>query len=242
MLRKSLGEDSSSPIDIFSIINSIENLTLFFYPFSERISGICIRIDDGDSLIAINSKSTYGRQRFTAAHELYHLCFQENLHNYICAVDLERVKDVEERNADAFASYFLAPYEALHMYINENLRKGKKNQLVVSDIVKIEQHFQMSRQATLYRLKGEEYITEEIANSLKSDVIKSASKLGYSNRLYLPMPLKNDYYTLGSYVEMAEILLKKGAISQGKYEELLLDAYRYDIVYNMNEDGAEIHD
>lgn len=35
-LRKDLGEDSSSPIDIFSLATSIEKLTLVFYPLGEN--------------------------------------------------------------------------------------------------------------------------------------------------------------------------------------------------------------
>ena len=67
-LRRQLNEDSYSPIDIFSILGSADDLTVVFYPMSDRISGACIR-DDGNKLIAINSNLTHGRQRFTAGSE-----------------------------------------------------------------------------------------------------------------------------------------------------------------------------
>ena len=73
-LRKKFGEDSYSPIDIFSLIHNNDDLTIVFYPMSNRISGICIR-DGKNKIVGINSNSTYGRQRFTIAHELYHLYF-----------------------------------------------------------------------------------------------------------------------------------------------------------------------
>ena len=41
-LRKQLGEDAYSPIDIFTVIGSIDDLTLVYYPLGKRISG-CAR-------------------------------------------------------------------------------------------------------------------------------------------------------------------------------------------------------
>ena len=73
-LRKQFDEDSNSPIDIFSLIHNNDDLTIVFYPMSSRLSGICIR-DGENKIVGINSNSTYGRQRFTIAHELYHLYF-----------------------------------------------------------------------------------------------------------------------------------------------------------------------
>ena len=71
-MRKILKEDLQSPIDIFSLINNLKDVTLVFYPMSERISGMCIK-QSNIKVIAINSNMSYGRQRFTVAHELYHL-------------------------------------------------------------------------------------------------------------------------------------------------------------------------
>ncbi len=75
-LRKYFGEDGYSPIDVFSMLNNNEDITVVFYPMSERISGMSIR-DRKIKLIVINSTLTYGRQRFTAAHEICHLFLHE---------------------------------------------------------------------------------------------------------------------------------------------------------------------
>lgn len=37
-----------------------------------------------------------------------------------------------------------------------------------------------------------------------------------------------------------EQLLENNRISQGKYEELLLDTFRYDIVYGLYEEGGVV--
>ena len=241
LLRKKIGEDDFSPIDIFSIINLINNFTLIFYPMSERISGMCVRINKEDCLIAINSTMSLGRQRFTASHELYHSFFQENFKNVVCGKEIEGEKDNEEKNADYFASYFLAPYDALQIYISDILKKDK-NKLNVEDVVKIEQFYQMSRQATLYRLKIEGYITSEFANSLKTNVIQSARSIGYPDTLYLPTSKENQYLTTGSYINLVERLKENEIISLGKYEEYLLEAYRPDIVYNLGGNIEEKYD
>ena len=41
----------------------------------------------------------------------------------------------------------------------------------------------------------------------------------------------------GRYIKQAEELLKRGLISDGKYEELLLEAFRADLVYGLEEVG-----
>ena len=239
-LRKHFGEDAYSPIDIFSLISNYENLTVVFYPMSERISGICIR-DDENKIIAINSLSSYGRQRFTAAHELYHLFYHEDFNKVICAKDIDINKDIQEIEADIFASYFLAPYAALTDFINDKLQK-QKGELDVNDIVRIEQYFGLSRQATLWRMTKDGYLSRKDADEMKTGIIRSAIKLGYDDTLYVPSHESKQYFTLGKYVKLVEDLKGKELISNGKYEELLLGAFRGDIVYGLVAEGEESYD
>ena len=48
--------------------------------------------------------------------------------------------------------------------------------------------------------------------------------------------------TYGNYINQVEELYSKGLISNGKYEELLLDAFRTDLVYGDEEEGGDIID
>jgi len=241
-LRKRFGEDLSSPIDVFSILQAQENLTLVFYPFSDRISGMCVRGRSAEQLIAINSTRTLGRQRFTAAHELYHLFIQDEITTVICGSEIGGSRDEEEKNADCFASYFLAPNDALRSLIEKKILKSGRKSLTIEDIVRIEQYFHMSRQATLFRLVGDGWITPDFASTLRHDIIASARRLGFSNELYVPTPENRQYFASGVYIGLAERLLVNEVISTGKYEELLLDAYRADIVYNLEAEGQETYD
>lgn len=241
-LRKRFGEDLSSPIDVFAVLQAQENLTLVFYPFSDRISGMCARTRSGEALIAINSTRTMGRQRFTAAHELYHLFVQDEISTVICGNEIGAGRDEEEKNADCFASYFLAPNDALRSFVEKNLMKGARRPVTVEDVVRIEQHFRMSRQAALYRLVGDGWLSLDLANPLKCDIIVSARRLGFGDELYVPTPENRQHFTTGRYIDLAERLRDGGGISTGKYEELLLEAYRADIVYNLEVEGRETYD
>lgn len=228
-LRHALGEDAGSPVDVFALLSTLKDLTVVFEPMSDCISGMTAKYDD-INLIAINSNLSKGRQRFTAAHELCHLHFHDHFKTMICSKDLLGKKDDYEREADQFASFFLAPYEALFRFVQIDLDKAGKR-LSIEDVIRIEQYFGMSHQAALVRLQTDKFITESEALLLKKDVIKTARSLGFSTELYKPTPKDYQFMTTGSYVRLAEELRTKELISSGKYEELLLDAFRADIVY-----------
>ena len=238
--RNIFNEDVFSPLDIFALINDIENLTLVFYPMSDRLSGMCIK-ESQSKIIAINSKQSYGRQRFTTAHELYHLFFEDNVKRIICEKGMGIFKSDSEKEADIFASYLLAPYDALRGYI-ENNRLGGGQNWTFEDIIKIEQFFQLSHQATLYRLVCDGYIDNDKANLLKDNVIQRAVRMGYDDKLYRPSSEEKQYFSTGEYIKRVEELKNKGSITNGKYEELLLDAFRTDIVYNPGEDWKDLYD
>lgn len=239
-LRKQFGVDSNSPIDIFSLIHNNDDLTIVFYPMSSQLSGICIR-DGNNKIIGVNSTSTYGRQRFTIAHELYHLFFHEDFKSIACFTDLEMNKDPKEKEADMFASYFLAPYEALSYFIKDKLGK-EKQELNIEDVIKIEQNFGISRQAILWRLVNDGYLSTTKADTMKTGIIVSARKLGYDDELYTPTPEDKQYATFGKYIKLAEKLKNNDAISNGKYEEILLNGFRSDIVYGFDLDEEEVYD
>lgn len=239
-LRKQFGEDSNSPIDIFSLIHNNDDLTIVFYPMSSQLSGICIR-DGNNKIIGVNSTATYGRQRFTIAHELYHLFFHEDFKSIACFTDLEMNKDPKEKEADMFASYFLAPYEALSYFIKGKLGK-EKQEFNIEDVVKIEQNFGISRRAILWRLVNDGYLSPTKADTMKTGIIVSARKLGYDDELYTPTPEDKRYATFGRYIKLAEKLKEKDAISHGKYEEILLNGFRSDIVYGFDLDEEEVYD
>lgn len=236
--RRMWNEDGYSPIDIFAIVNGWKDkkITIVKYPMSSGISGMCTK-ENEDIIICINSTTSYGRQRFTLAHELYHVLYEEDMQRVICDMSMSDDKSESEKEADQFASYLLMPYDALLEYEHD---KTKWN---LEKIIDAQQFFQLSHQAMLHRLVGDKLISYESANEYKAITVSiEAAKLGYGKELYFPIAKNKQYFTTGEFIRKVEKLAEKELISQGKREELLLDAYRADIVYNFDEEEVNLND
>ena len=180
--RRMWNEDAYSPIDIFAIVNGWreKKITIIKYPMSDRISGMCTKEKD-DIVICINSNTSYGRQSFTLAHELYHVLYEDNRKRVICDMSMNTNKSVSEKEADQFASYLLMPYDALYEYESD---KTKWN---LERIIDAQQFFQISHQAMLYRLVNDGLLNESDIEEYKTITISSlAARLGYGKELYLP--------------------------------------------------------
>ncbi len=236
--RKIWNEDTYSPIDIFAIVNGWKDkkITLVKYPMSSRISGMCTK-EKEDIIICINSATSYGRQRFTLAHELYHVLYEENLQRVICDMNMSGDKPESEQEADQFASYLLMPYDALLEYEED------KSKWTLEKVIDAEQFFQISHQAMLHRLICDGMISNKEADQYKTLTVSTeAAKLGYGKELYFPTDKSKQYFTTGEYIRKVEKLAEKDLISAGKKDELLLEAYRADIVYNYDEEETVLND
>ena len=154
-LREEWGLNPYGSVDITSVVLSmLPDLTLLYIPFSENTSGMCIK-DGNIEIIGINSKMTKGRQRFTLAHELYHLLIEENSGKpIICNNPL---RDDSEREADKFASYLLMSEEGLSQYCDMN----SINEWNLTSIISVEQYFQISHHSLLIRLLNKGLISRK---------------------------------------------------------------------------------
>ena len=82
-------------------------------------------------------------------------------------------------------------------------------------------------------------IDSEYIKSMETGVIALAARLGYDTTIYYPSVKDKKKMVLGHYIALAEKLLDEEYISYGKYEEILLDGFRDDIVYGIEgEDGV----
>ena len=122
------------------------------------------------------------------------------------------------------------PDSSFTRFYNKLINNGSKK-IELQDILEIEQYFRVSRNAVLVRLIQEEYITVEESVQYKKDILKNAKKYGFDITLYLPTT-SDEPKTYGSYLKKALELKDSGLISDGKYEEYLLEAYRSDIVFD----------
>lgn len=211
-------------IDIFSLIqDKIKNLTIVFKSMDDEISGACYK-KFNQIVIFLNSKHSLGRQRFTLAHELYHVKYDEVTFQ-ICNINSN---DEIEKKADDFASCLLMPNGALESYKKDNNIKNWDLDL----IIQTEQFFQISHSAMIWRIRNLEEITYEEYQNYKVHIKLEASNRGYDLKLYTPY--SNKEFSIGNYIRLTEKALKCNKISQGKREELLLDAFCDDLVYKRN--------
>ena len=223
--RLDIGLEHDTPLDFFPVItNKLRNLTIVFLEMDEKISGACFKVDS-QQIMFINSKHSKGRQVFTAAHEIYHL-FYEEANFTICNLNSN---DEVEKNANQFASFLLMPTNALYSYKKENdIEKWDLN-----SIIDCEQYFQISHEALLYRLKSGGDITFDEFNLFKHDIKHNALRRGYDSSLYEPYIDKD--YTIGNYARLVEEAYEKDLISNGKREEYLIQSYLSDLVYNLED-------
>ena len=243
-LRRDWDLNPYSPIDLFSIVLAkLPDLTILFYPMSDNTSGMCIKNIDGidskelkegkssskdkssdDMVICINSNMSKGRQRFTLAHELYHLLFEEdNGDIIICEASNDDDSEIE---ANIFASYLIMTYEGLERYAKVN----DLTEWTLEEIIRAEQYFQISHHAMLFRLREHEFISLEECMELRSVQIGYSAKInGFSDCLYTPSDESEKYMSLGKYIRSVEKAFNDNKISLGKRDELFLDAFRSDL-------------
>ena len=223
--RLDIGLEYDTPLDFFPVItNKLRNLTIVFLEMDEKISGACCKVDS-QQIMFINSKHSKGRQVFTAAHEIYHLFYEDTTFT-VCNLNS---KDEVEKNANQFASFLLMPINALYSYKKGNgIEKWDLN-----SIIDCEQYFQISHEALLYRLKSGGDITFDEFNFFKHDIKHNALRRGYDSSLYEPYIDKD--YTIGNYARLVEKAYEKDLISNGKREEYLIQSYLSDLVYNLED-------
>ena len=228
-LRERFGFNSLNPIDLKNIIlEELPNITLIFQPISDKTSGICIN-KDNVQIICINSEMNLGRQRFTLAHELYHLLVEKNFKLFLCNDNNQSDSEME---ANIFASFLLMPDEALASYIEKN----NITKFDINAVIRLEQYFQIGHYTMLIRLKQNHHITEsELQDFMKIPITHESANMGFSTELY-DFPLKKEYKVYGKYINLINELDLQNIITPGEKQELLLNAFRGDLVYNMQDD------
>lgn len=211
--RNMLHLPQDAPIVVKEVLEQLGILTVF-RPLSDGSYGMSIKTNDGLRFMLVSSNSTVGRQHFTIAHELYHLYYDEKPTPHMCGVD---GKSPLEQSADMFASNLLLPRVGLLAMLPESYSETK--QVDIATIVKMEQKFQVSRKALLYRLRRLSIISEEQLQTLLMAPIRDvALRRGYDTSVY---DKGNDGLVIGDYKSLATDIFEKGLISEGHYNELL---------------------
>ena len=203
----------SEPVNPKTLIRKL-GITAVYRPLSENSFGISCKSSAGKMFMLINCKSTRGRQHFTIAHELYHLCFDENPTPHMCcggpAIG-------EEKSANRFASTLLMPRDGILACVSG--AEITSHNLSIATVLRMEQLFGVSRRTLLIRLRDLDLISAARYEELDSMPVKdTAREWGYDTSLY---ESGNTGLVIGDFGEKARRLFESGKISEGHYNELM---------------------
>jgi Zn-dependent peptidase ImmA (M78 family) len=213
--RQQNGFSSTEPVHLKSLLLK-KNVLSVFRPLSNDFSGMALKI--GSNLfMMVNTEQSQGKQHFTIAHELYHLCIQDNFTSQQCKTGSFDIRDLEEYKADLFSAFFLLPSEGIKKMIPTD-ELGRSAEISIQTILKIEQFYSVSRSALLYRLKSLGLINSATYDKYSKDVIKSAVYYGYPVALYKRAAAQS---VIGDYGVLAQQLFSSGEISESHYYELM---------------------
>lgn len=135
------------PVDVEEIATR-HNIKISRAP-SKEFSGLLLR-KDGVSLIGVNSKEVYVRQRFTIAHELGHYFMHPQKDTFVDYRKEDVKKTLKESQADKFAAALLMPQKN----VEEDFKKLSKN-LTYEEIIKIlSSRYEVSMMAMNIRLRN----------------------------------------------------------------------------------------
>lgn len=201
--------------DIFDILS--EAAFLIRKPLdTDELSGFSTYFEE-QFIVYLNSNFTLGHERYTGAHELYHLIYNADiLKKEKILLDDEKHKE-EDAKADVFASEFLMPED----YVKEVFYKivnVDKNSILPRHIIRMHNYFKVSYKAMLKRLiqlnlcsidKYEELV--DICSLENTELLQSLTiREGYSIDLITP---SKETYVSKEYIEFIKTNYERGNIS-----------------------------
>lgn len=141
--------------DVFDILEELAIVikTPYLNKDDEMLSGFSTFIRK-HFVVFINTGYTGGHQRFTAAHELYHLIYDAEV------LKKEKILPKEVNNeklADWFAVEFLMPEEGVIEYVHNRFQRP----IQPKHIIRLHQTFKVSYKAMLKRILGLSLIEQD---------------------------------------------------------------------------------
>ena len=209
--------------DIFDILS--ETGFLIRKPLDiEGLSGF-ITYFENRFVVYLNSNFTLGHERYTGAHELYHIMYNKDiLKKEKVYIDKDKYEE-EDIKADIFAAEFLMPEDYVKKVFYKNINVVK-NSVEAKDVVIMHNFFKVSYKAMLKRLiqlnlcSSKRYSKLlEIASLENKDQLQTLTKeQGFS--IDLIVPSKANYIPM-EYLAYTKANYESGKIDQEEYEKAL---------------------
>lgn len=206
--------------DIFMILDNAA--ILIRSPLNTELSGFCTYFKESFTVFT-NSNLTLGHERFTGAHELYHLTYEKDIIKNKKLLD-DRDRKNEDK-AQMFAAEFLMPEDGVKelFYKRVNL---SPNEIEPKHIVRIQNPFKVSYAAMLKRfihlelcdINKYEYLRSFGSVEKADELVRLTKQEGFDCSLIKPSKVKS---ISDEFIEIARSNYEKGKISYDKLDELL---------------------
>ncbi|OAA85089.1 ImmA/IrrE family metallo-endopeptidase [Clostridium coskatii] len=190
-------------LDILSRIEEYEKISLKLIRthFSNlKLAGF-IGYKNNTYIIVTNSNQTLGKERFTIAHEIYHLLenrvyLKKKLIIEQPEYNDENIKDINEKRANAFAAELLMPKEDIDEYLKK-ISIDKDGGISELTIIEMQNLYGVDHTAVTKRLIELNLIDDDKQKDLEK-ILKDEGKLesltknlGYDNKLNTPSKVKS---------------------------------------------------
>jgi len=190
--RKAFGIEEDLKADIYSVLERNNIHVYSFYYDDLKIDALSVYDKNKGAFILLNDHPEIPEERkiFSVIHELGHLIFHRNEYNKgtMGLVYKDYKKDINEKVANIFASYFLIPRPTLKNGAYKYYFRGNRF-FSFSDLINLKKDFGVSAHAMLVALKDENYINGKIYGSL----IKQLKIRGFEKSEPSPMePLEKN--------------------------------------------------
>ncbi|HEY5258321.1 MAG TPA: ImmA/IrrE family metallo-endopeptidase [Candidatus Baltobacteraceae bacterium] len=207
-VRKQAGIPQTSPVDVSWLAEEL-GLVVVRRPMPGGLSGMHYAHPKGRSFVAINSTERSLRQNFTLAHEIGHHLFDCD-QTIVEALDDEGKTPVERR-ANAFAANLLLPDAAI-----EDWKAAVRAKFDLDDVARLAIRYQLSYEATLFRLKSARVISDV-------DPFRDKTPMAPTLRNVLNASSEVAFEAPVALAKMADEALERHIISQKRYSALLAD-------------------
>lgn len=210
-IRKTFNLGHYPAVTLSKILEDYFGVKFIQFDLYQDSSAASTKCDLGACML-INSRDTPWRQKFSVAHELFHiLTWNESL--FRKKKNDEKFHHHNEQMAHAFAAGLLMPEES----IREEIRHVPfLKKCPISDLMAIARKYEVSLQAFLFRLKKLKFITGKIYTQIEKD-----SQFQIWNTL-VPQKAEYDSTHLGDrLIWLGYQALSRGIISRIQLAEIL---------------------
>ena len=222
--REKLGEcrkiNDIIGVQIFSILGLYARV--IYYPLGEgapwgftRISGSKNDVALEKPFVAINTSISLDCQVFAAAHELYHIWYEQNPDILPSNLLDEQNKKISEKKANRFAAEFLVD----EMMLRQEIEIYKIKKILIKSILQLTEIFAVPYQAMVKRLYETSYIGED---ELKKFLEESDDSIKiYKNRYAVSSQKPDGRIVMDNLAELAVNAYEAGYVTYEKFEYLL---------------------